>query len=466
MLICRVTFISVASLTALEEHFRSRSEAHLDELRKLIAFETVGGEPGHEREMNECAAWLCSHLETSGFDARVLQTPEHPVVLAQRLDAGPGAFTVLVYGHYDVQPVEPLDLWTSPPFELTDRDGMLFGRGTADMKGNLLIYLQSLRALHELGESLPCNVRVLIEGNEESNPYALEWVAEHHAHELDADAVVIADGGIAGADDPSVTIGVRGMAALRVSVTTASHDLHSGQYGGAVPNAAAALARLLATLHDDDGRVLVEGFYDAVIDTEPADAVDPEALLRESGASELVGDPAYTPGERIRTRPTVEIVGITGGYVGDALKTIVVAQAEAVISCRLVLDQDPIEIIDLVSAHLRSHAPTGAKVDIPWTLPGAWPARSDSDAPAATAALAALTETWGHQARAVVTGGSLPAAAILSRAAGGPFVNVAFSLPTSRAHSPDEHLPRELFERGHEVVCRMLSSLGRESRAA
>ncbi len=416
--------------------------------------------------MNECATWLCSHLETSGFDARVLQTPEHPIVLAERLAAGPGAFTVLVYGHYDVQPVEPLDLWTSPPFELTQDDGLLYGRGAADMKGNLLIYLQSLRALHELTDSLPCNVRVLIEGNEESNPYALEWLAEHHADELRADAVVIADGGIPGLDDPAVTVGVRGMAALRVRVTTASHDLHSGQYGGAVPNAAAALARLLASLHDEDGRVLVSGFYDAVVDTEPEDAVDPATLLRESGASELVGDPGYTPGERIRTRPTLEIVGIEGGYTGDGLKTIVVAQAQAVISCRLVLDQDPVEIIDLVSEHLRTHAPKGAKVDIPWTLPGAWPARSDSDAPAPTAALTALTETWGRTARAVVTGGSLPAAAILSRATGAPFVNVAFSLPTSRAHSPNEHLPRELFERGHEVVCRMLSLLARDSSTA
>lgn len=435
-------------------------------MRTLVAFETVGGQPGHEREMNECAAWLRSHLEASGFDARVLQTPEHPVVLAERLDAGPEAFTVLVYGHYDVQPVEPLHLWTSPPFELTERDGLLYGRGAADMKGNLLIYLQSLRALHELTGGLPCNVRVLIEGNEESNPYALEWLAENHPDELSADAVVIADGGIAGADDPSVTVGVRGMAALRVRVTTASHDLHSGQYGGAVPNAATALAHLLASLHDEDGRVLVSGFYDAVVDTGPEEVVDPEALLRESGASQLVGDPAYTPGERIRTRPTLEIVGIEGGYTGDGLKTIVVAQAQAVISCRLVLDQDPVDIIDLVSEHLQTHAPKGAKVDIPWTLPGAWPARSDPDGPAPTAALTALAETWGRSARATVSGGSLPAAAILSRAAGAPFVNVAFSLPTSRAHSPDERLPRELFERGHEVVCRMLSLLGRETSAA
>jgi acetylornithine deacetylase/succinyl-diaminopimelate desuccinylase-like protein len=453
-------------LTDLQEHFRSNDGAYLDELRRLVAFETIGGQPGHEDEMERCAAWLRTHLEASGFRARVLQTPEHPVVLAARLDAGPDAPTVLVYGHYDVQPVEPLQLWSSPPFALTEREGLLYGRGAADMKGNLLIYLQSLRALHEVSGAIPCNVRVLIEGNEESNPYALEWVAEHHPEELQADAVVIADGGIAGPDDPSVTVGVRGMAALRVTVTTASHDLHSGQYGGAVPNAAAALARLLATLHDDDGRVLVDGFYDAVVDMGPGESVDPDAILREAGASELVGDPAYTPGERIRTRPTLEIVGIEGGYTGEGLKTIVVARAQAVISCRLVLDQDPIEIIDRVSAHLRAHAPSGATVGIPWTLPGAWPARSQSDGPAPVAALAALAETWGHSARAVVTGGSLPAAAILSRATGAPFVNVAFSLPTSRAHAPDEHLPRALFERGHEVVCRMLSLLGPRATAA
>jgi acetylornithine deacetylase/succinyl-diaminopimelate desuccinylase-like protein len=451
---------------ALQEHLHSHGQAHQEELRRLVAFETVGGQPGHEREMSECAEWLCSHLEASGFQARVLDTPEHPVVLAERLDAGPDAFTVLVYGHYDVQPVEPLELWTSPPFELTERNGDLFGRGSADMKGNLLIYLQSLRAMHEETGSVPCNVRVLIEGNEESNPYALDWVAENHANALKADAVVIADGGIAGIDEPSVTIGVRGMAALRVRVTTASHDLHSGQYGGAVPNAAAALSRLLATLHDDDGRVLVDGFYDAVVDMGPEDSVDPEAILRESGASELVGDPAFTPGERTRTRPTVEIVGIEGGYTGDGLKTIVVAQAEAVISCRLILNQDANDVIDLVSAHLKKYAPKGAKVEIPWTLPGAWPALSDADGPAPTAGLAALAETWGRSARPVLTGGSLPAAAILSKAAQAPFVNVAFSLPTSRAHAPDEHLPRELFERGHEVVCRMLSLLGEEKTRA
>jgi acetylornithine deacetylase/succinyl-diaminopimelate desuccinylase-like protein len=450
----------------LQQHLRSNDRAHLEEFRRLVAFETVGGQPGHEDEMERCATWLCTHLEESGFDVRVLQTPEHPVVLAERLDAGPGAPTVLVYGHYDVQPVEPVELWSSPPFELTERDGVLYGRGAADMKGNLLIYLQSLRALHEVTGAIPCNVRVLIEGNEESNPYALEWVAEHHPEELRADAVVIADGGIAALDDPSVTIGVRGMAALRVTVTTASHDLHSGQYGGAVPNAAASLARLLATLHDDDGRVLVDGFYDAVVDMGPGENLDPEAILREAGASELIGDPAYTPGERIRTRPTLEIVGIEGGYTGEGLKTIVVAQAQAVISCRLVLDQDPIEIIDRVGAHLRAHAPRGAMVEIPWTLPGAWPARGASDGPAAVAALTALGESWGHSARAVLTGGSLPAAAILSRVTGAPFVNVAFSLPTSRAHAPDEHLPRELFERGHEVVCRMFSLLAPQTTAA
>ncbi len=391
-----------------------------------------------------------------------LETPEHPVVLAERLDAGPDAFTILAYGHYDVQPVEPLDQWSSPPFELTERDGQLYGRGAADMKGNLLIYLQSLRALDQVMGGLPCNVRVLLEGNEESNPYALEWVAAHHPDDLKADAVVIADGGISGPNDPSVTIGVRGMAALRVVVTTASHDLHSGHYGGAIPNAAAALARLVATLHDDDGRILVRDFYDAVVDTPLGYDIDAGALLRESGASQLVGDPRYTPGERIRSRPTVEIVGIGGGYTGDGHKTIVVAQAQAVISCRLVPDQDPDSIIELVSEHLRRHAPKGARVDIPWTLPGARPARSAGDDPAATAALVALSAVWQRSARTVVTGGALPAASILSRTAGAPFVNVAFSLTTSRARSPDEHLPRELFERGHEVVCRMLLQLGRE----
>jgi acetylornithine deacetylase/succinyl-diaminopimelate desuccinylase-like protein len=337
---------------------------------------------------------------------------------------------------------------------------MLYGRGSADMKGNLLIYLQSLRALHQTDGGLPCNVRVLIEGNEESNPRALDWVAEHHRDALAADAVVIADGSLAGIDDPSVTIGVRGMAALRVSVTTASHDLHSGQYGGAIANSASALAALLAGLHDGEGRVLVEGFYERVRDTDGAEAIDPEAVLRETGASELVGDPDFSPAERMRTRPTLEIVGIDGGYTGDGLKTIVVAHAEAVISCRLVLDQDPVDIIEKVSAHLRAHAPRGATVDIPWTLPGAWPARSQPDGLAPGAALTALGEVFGRPARPVVTGGSLPAAAILTRAADAPFVNVAFSLPSSRAHAPDEHLPEDLFRRGHEVVCRMLTLIG------
>jgi acetylornithine deacetylase/succinyl-diaminopimelate desuccinylase-like protein len=451
--------------TALGEYLTHRREAHVEELRRLVAFETVGGQPGHEPQMAECAGWLTEHLQRSGFTAGVIETPEHPVVLAERLDAGPDAPTVLVYGHYDVQPVEPLDLWSSPPFALTERDGTLYGRGVADMKGNLLIYLQSLRALHEVTGSVGCNLRVLLEGNEESNPYALMWVAEHHRDSLSADAVVIADGSLAGPDDPSVTIGVRGMAALRVSVRTADHDLHSGGYGGAIPNAATALVALLATLHDADGRVIVDGFHDDVRDMPASRGVDRDTLLKETGATDLNGDPDYPPGERIRSRPTIEIVGIDAGYTGDGLKTIVVASAEAVLSCRLVPDQDADAVIELLSAHLRSHAPRGATVDIPWTLPGAWPARSDADAPAARAALAALSEVWGQEARPVIAGGSLPAAAILSRTTGAPFVNVAFSLPTSGAHAPDEHLPEELFHRGHDVVCRMLLGLGSEARA-
>ena len=455
----------------LTEHLHDRRERHLEELRRLVAFRTVGGQPGHEPEIAACAQWLRDRLQDAGLDrARVVQTPEHPVVLAESLRAGPDAPTLLIYGHYDVQPPEPLELWSSPPFQLTERDGLLYGRGAADMKGNLLIYIQSIHALQDVEGRLPCNLRVVIEGNEESNPDALLWIAEHCAEDLVADAVVIADGGIAGPEDPTVTIGVRGMAALRVAVTTAEGDLHSGQFGGAIQNANHALARIVAGLHDDDGRVLVDGFYDDVRPADPAqdaaaiDPIDPGALLVSTGATELVGDPDYSAAQRMRTRPTLEVVGMGGGYVGDGLKTIVVARAEAVLSCRLVLAQDPRRIIEQVSAHVRAHAPRGATVEVPWSMAGAWPARARPDEPVTVAAIAALGDVWGRPARASLTGGSLPAAAILSRAADAPFVTVAFGLPGSRIHAPDEHLPREQFERGHDVVTRMLTLIGEGGR--
>ncbi|MDP9362879.1 MAG: dipeptidase, partial [Chloroflexota bacterium] len=353
-----------------------REEAHLAELREYLRIPSVSTAPEHKADVARAAEWTADRMREAGVpEVAVELTAGHPVVTGEwRSD--PNRPTVLVYGHYDVQPAEPLDLWETPPFEPTVRDGRLYARGSSDMKGNLLTAVQGVEAVARAEGAPPVNVRFLFEGEEEIGSPNLEPFIEAARDRLACDAVLCADGGMFGPEQPSLVVSTKGLAGCQIDLRTARGDLHSGMYGGFVPNAVQALGKLLATFHDEQGRVLVEGFHDKVRDLAPEERAEIAAVpfdqaeyREQAGVEAFWGDPDFSPLERAWTRPTLDLNGAWGGYQGDGSKTVTPSQAHAKITCRLVPDQDPDEILDLVECHVQRFCPPGATATVT-RLPG------------------------------------------------------------------------------------------------
>jgi acetylornithine deacetylase/succinyl-diaminopimelate desuccinylase-like protein len=445
------TTVSVADYLA-----RNR-ERHVAELGDFVRFPSISTLPAHEPDLRVCAEWLASHLESIGLEHAGLHDPGgHPIVYADWLHAGPEAPTVLVYGHYDVQPVEPLELWDSPPFEPTLRGGRLYARGASDNKGQIFANVKALEALLAVDGKLPCNVKLIVEGEEELRAdHIAQWVEQERTL-LAADLVVISDVTLYARGVPGLPLGLRGMAAVELMLRTADGDLHSGLYGGAVPNALHALARLVDTLHGENGGVAVEGFYDRVRDVDPAEReawralpFDELVFAREAGATELHGERGYTTLERLWARPTLDLHGAWGGFAqAEGFKTIVPADAHATLSCRLVPDMRPDETIERVVAHLQRHTPPGATLTIESTLEGSWPIVTPRDDPAVDAALAALEDGFGREPVVFRMGWSVPAAEILKRSLGVDVLLLGFALSDENAHAPNENYDLENYAAG------------------
>jgi acetylornithine deacetylase/succinyl-diaminopimelate desuccinylase-like protein len=434
----------------------------LDELIEFASIPSVSTDPAHAADVARAAEWVARKLADAGkFESRLISTTGNPVVYGEWLGA-PGKPTILVYGHYDVQPEDPLEKWHSPPFTPTVRDGRLYARGVSDDKGPMLIPIKVAQAFNDATPGrIPINVKFMFEGEEEIGSPSLETFIQEHKDLLAADVVVSADGAMWRINEPSLTVASRGLAGLEISLTGASKDLHSGRHGGAVANPLHAMAQLVASLHDADGRVAVAGFYDAVRDLSPAERADIAALpfddrtyLAQVGAPATFGEAGYTTLERQWTRPTLDVNGMWGGYEGPGQKTVIPSEAHAKITCRLVPDQNPDEVVALVAKHLESHVPPGVTLTISKGDHGARPYRISGDHFALRAAGAALEAVYGTRPLVVSMGGTVPISELFQRHMGLDTVFFSFSTADEDYHAPNEFFRVHRLHEGLEAWAR------------
>jgi acetylornithine deacetylase/succinyl-diaminopimelate desuccinylase-like protein len=426
-------------------HLEAGHDRILAELKEFTAIPSVSTNPSHAADVRAAGTWVAAQLAAAGpLTVRTMPTPGASVVYAEWLGAA-GAPTVLIYGHYDVQPEDPLEQWVSPPFTPTLRDGRLYARGVSDDKGPLLIPIKVAEAFFAIHGRLPINVKFMIEGEEEIGSRHLEAFVAQNKNLLAADVVLSADGAMWRIDEPSLTVANRGLAGLELTLEGPAKDLHSGRHGGSVANPLHAMARLIASLHQPDGRVAVAGFYDRVRELTAAERAEIAALpfneaayLAQVGTSMAVGEPGYGTLERQWTRPTLEVNGMWGGYQGPGSKTVVPSVAHAKITCRLVPDQDPEEVEALITRHLERHVPPGTTLTIDAGDHRARPAHIARDHPVLKAAEAALAEVYGVRPLIVRMGGTVPVAEIFQRLMGLDTVYFSFSTGDEDFHAPNE----------------------------
>lgn len=450
----------------LMAYLNSHRSEHLEELKAFLRIPSISTLSAYQPEIQRAAEWTADALRKAGLEqVRCIPTGGNPVVYGEWLQA-PGKPTVLIYGHYDVQPADPLELWDTPPFEPTERDGKLYARGATDDKGQLFLHLKVLEAmLHTYGQ-LPVNVKVCIEGEEEiTSPHFPAFLREHEEL-LRADVCVISDTALHAKGQPTLLYGLRGACGLQIDVQGTSGDLHSGVYGGGVPNAVHALVEILASMHDSDGRVTVAGFYDKVPELTPAEREafaalghDEEALCEELGVSSLFGEKGYSFLERTWVRPTLEISGVQGGFTGEGVKPIVPSRATARIACRLVGDQDPDEIMDMIEQHVHRVAPTGVQVQVTKLIRGN-PCVFPLDHPAFQAAAEAYSHAYGVKPVLTRSGGSIPIVDMLYRTFGLPVLLMGFGLPDENYHAPNEHFHLENYDKGLQTLSYLYMRLG------
>lgn len=450
----------------LERYIADHATRFQEELFEFLRIPSVSARSEHRGDMARAADWLAGSMRKAGLEAEIIATAGHPIVLGEWRGAGGEAPTVLIYGHYDVQPAEPLELWTSPPFEPAVRDGRVYARGSVDDKGQLYLHVKALEAHLAARGSLPVNVVVLAEGEEEVGSAHLAEFVETHAERLAADVVVISDSAMFAPGLPSLLFSLRGLAYFQIDVQGPDRDLHSGSYGGAVPNPAMALARILATMHDADGRVAIPGFYDAVREWDDAIRAqirtlpfDEEHFRAEAGSPALGGEAGRSVLERLWTRPTCEVNGLLSGYTGEGAKTVLPAKAMAKVSCRLVPDQDPKVIGQLMRNHVERVAPPGVTVTVQ-ELHGGRPWKAEPGGPLFDAARRALHAAFGREPVLTGEGGSIPVVGDFERILGAPVLLLGFGLPGENAHAPDEWMSLENFEKGMRAIAVLWDEIG------
>ena len=454
-------------LAAVISALEAQRDRILDELIEFASIPSVSTDPARASDVAAATGWVASKLAAAGpVDVRTIATSGNPVVYGEWLGA-PGALTALVYGHYDVQPPEPLEKWQSPPFVPTIRDGRLFARGVSDDKGPMLIPIKVAESFFAVAGALPINVKFMFEGEEEIGSPSLDAFIRDRKELLAADVVISADGAMWRIDEPSLTVSSRGLAGLELTLTAASKDLHSGRHGGAVANPLHALAQLIASLHEPNGRVAVAGFYRDVRELTPAerDAIsalpfDERAYLAQVGAPAAFGEPGYSTLERQWTRPTLEVNGMWGGYEGPGSKTVIPSEAHAKITCRLVPLQDPARIVELVRRHLESHVPPGTRLSISAMDHGAGAAQIEPKHFALEAADRALTAVYGRRPLRVRMGGTVPIGELFQRHMGLSTVFFSFSTADEDFHAPNEFFRLHRLHEGLDAWARYWTILG------
>ncbi len=444
---------------------RDNRDRFLADLVELLSIPSISALPEHRPDMERAAVWLQDRLAGLGFDAGIVRGDGHPLVHAGWLGAS-GAPTILVYGHYDVQPVDPIDQWHSPPFQPAFRNGNIYGRGTSDDKGQLMVSLAAAESLLRTTGSLPVNLKFLIEGEEESSGDAVGKYLQHESERLTADIAQIADSAMFAPGVPSIDTGLRGLVYTEIHARGARTDLHSGKYGGVAPNPLNALAYVISRLKDERGHILIPGFYDQVVppDSHIVDSwkllpFDPEQM-RESaiGSSQLVGEEEYSPLERTWSRPTLDVHGIAGGFTGEGSKTVIPAEATAKISMRIVPNQTSSDIFDRYQRYVQTLSPAGIQLDV--RLLGSGEAvLVPADSPYVNAARSALEETFGRAPVLIRSGGSIPVVAEIKDTLGIDTVLMGWGLPDDNLHAPNEKLSLQNFSDGVEATMRFWSAV-------
>jgi acetylornithine deacetylase/succinyl-diaminopimelate desuccinylase-like protein len=450
---------------ALEAHLEATREARYASYVDFLRIPSISALPQHAGDCRTAARWLADRLGEAGLEhVELAETGGHPVVYADWLHA-PDAPTALVYGHYDVQPVDPLDLWTSPPFEPVIDGDRLLARGAADDKGQVHAHLMAAAALMATRGGFPINVKYLFEGEEESGSVNLDRWLEQHKERLAADVVVVSDTGFFEGNIPAITTGLRGMMYAQIDVVGTKVDLHSGGFGGVVQNPANALAQIIVALKGPDGRIRIPGFYDDVVpltETDRADFAalpfDESAYLEKLGLPALVGEEGYTTLERRGGRPTLDVNGIWGGFTGERTKTIIPAHAHAKVSCRLVVNQDPVHVFELLRSYVAEIAPPGVTTSVT-SLHGGRPSLTPRDHPATRAAARAIEATFGRPPVYIREGGSIPVTASFESILGLPVVLLGFVQPDDHAHAPNEWMDLRNYETGIRTFVRMFDEL-------
>ena len=445
-------------LERLDQYFTDHRDTHLQQLNEFLSIPSISALSEHQGDMQKAAEWLVEAFKNVGLEhVSIDETDGHPVVYADWLHAEDQP-TILIYGHYDVQPVDPLELWDSAPFEPEVRDNKLYARGASDDKGQVFMHIKAVEALMKENGSLPVNVKFLIEGEEEVGSPNLEKYIENNEEKLAADIIVISDTGMQGPGQPAVCYGLRGLTGVQIDIQGAKGDLHSGLYGGGVQNPLHAIAQLIASFRDQEGTIAVEGFYDDVrpLTEEEREAYkalnfDEDALKEELEVPTLFGEKGFSYLEQTWARPTLEVNGLYGGFSGEGIKTVLPAEASAKITCRLVPDQDPEDIVQKLKAHIENHKPAGVTVTVSEFDKGK-PFITPFDHPAIQAAGRSYEKVYQVPTAYTRGGGSIPIVAAFDEILQLPVVLMGFGLSTENFHAPNEHFHLENFDKGLRVI--------------
>jgi len=441
----------------IKEYIQSNQQRFLDELFDLLRIPSVSADSHNKADVRKAAEFIVQKIKDAGADSvELCETKGHPIVYGQKI-INASAPTVLVYGHYDVQPSDPLNLWTSPPFEPVIKDGKIFARGSCDDKGQVYMHIKAFEAMMKLNQ-LSCNVKFMIEGEEEVGSDNLGIFVKENKAKLKADVILISDTSMISLHHPSITVGLRGLSYLEVEVTGPNRDLHSGVYGGAVANPINVLSQMIASLHDENGRVTIPGFYDKVVELSEADRkklneapFNLTEYKKDLAIDDLRGEKGYTTIERTGIRPTLDVNGIWGGYTGEGAKTVLPSKASAKISMRLVPNQDSQAIAELFTKHFLSIAPKSVKVKV-IAHHGGQPAVTPTDSIAFKAASDAFVEVWGKAPIPTRDGGSIPIVSLFKKELGLDTVLMGFGLDSDAIHSPNEHYGVKNFLIGIETI--------------
>ncbi|NGX42737.1 MAG: N-formyl-4-amino-5-aminomethyl-2-methylpyrimidine deformylase [Chlamydiae bacterium] len=453
------------NLEIIRQLYTEGKEEALRDFFTFLKFQSISSESEHKQDVLACAQWLMDYLIEIGFETELWETSGHPTIFASHLHAGPDKPTILIYNHYDVQPVDPLKLWDSPPFDPTIKEGEIYARGAVDNKGQCFYVLQALKLLLKRDGQLPINVKLCIEGEEEVGSAGLSEILKEKKERLHADYLAIVDLGMLKPDIPMITLGVRGIVTMDVELQGSTTDLHSGSHGGIVYNPIHALAEVLAKCRDASGKITIPGFYDAVkplSDDERSqlalefDKINYERLFN---AKPTGGERDFSPFERAWTRPTLEVNGISGGYTGKGFKTVIPSFAKAKISCRLVPNQDPHEIGKLVADFIKKNTPEGVDVHVEIRSGVGTAVRSDLSSKIVQAFSQAYQEVFQSQTKYTFEGGSIPIVNELSDASESSVVLLGLGLPGDQVHAPNEHFGIDRLEKGCLVIVRALKIL-------